>query len=97
MPFLLVMEVLNVLIHKVVEWSLFTPLGVGRIKHLTSCYVDDLVWFVVPKSRDLSMVQSILSLFEDCYGLSYNLSKCQLTPIHCSPDQVRLATSIFPG
>jgi hypothetical protein len=43
------------------------------------------------------MVQSILSLFEDCSGLSSNLDKCQLAPILYALDQVCLATSIFPG
>jgi hypothetical protein len=63
MLFLLVMEVLDALIHKAAKWSLFTPLGVGRIKHLASFYADDLVWFITPESRDLSMVRSILSIF----------------------------------
>jgi hypothetical protein len=96
MLFLLVMEILNALIQKVFQWSLFTPLGLSGIKHLASFYADDLVWFIMSEGRDLSMVGSILSLFEDYSGLSYNLHKCQLAPIRCSPDQVNLATSVFP-
>jgi hypothetical protein len=35
-------------------------------------------------------------LFEQCSGLGCNLQKCQLAPIRCTPEQVALATSIFP-
>jgi hypothetical protein len=76
MLFLLVMEALNALIHKVVEWSLFKPLGVNGIKHRASFYANDLVWFIVPERRDLLIVRSILSIFDDCSRLSYNLNKC---------------------
>jgi hypothetical protein len=97
MLFLLVMEVLNALIHKADEWSLLKPLGVNGVMHHTSFYADDLVWFVAPEQKDLLMVRSILSLFEGCSGLGYNMNKCQLAPIRCAPDQVNMATSIFPG
>jgi hypothetical protein len=91
----LVMEVLNSLIATVDSWSLFNPLGVRGIAHRASLYADDLVWFA-PESRDLYMARAILALFEQCSGLGCNLQKCQLAPIRCTPEQVTLATSIFP-
>jgi hypothetical protein len=95
--FLLVMEVLNALIHKADEWLLLKPLGVNGVMHHASFYADDLVWFVAPEQKDLLMVRSILSLFEGCSGLGCNMNKCQLAPIRCAPNQVNMATSIFPG
>jgi hypothetical protein len=47
MLFLLVMEVLNALICKAEDWSLFKPLGVQAITHRASFYANDLAWFVV--------------------------------------------------
>jgi hypothetical protein len=96
MLFLLVMEVLNVLIRKDGTWSLFKPLRVNGIAHPSSFYTDDLVWFVAPDQKDLQLAYTILSLFEECSGLGCNLNKCQLAPIRCTPEQVTLATSLFP-
>jgi hypothetical protein len=73
MLFLLVMEVLNRLIAMAVSWSLFKPLGVRGIAHRASLYVDDLVWFIAPESRDLYMARAILALFEQCSGLGCNM------------------------
>jgi hypothetical protein len=69
-------------------------LGVNGIRHCAFFYAFDLVWFIVLERRDL-MVCSILSLFEDCSGLSCNMNMYQLAPIRCAPDQLSLATSIF--
>jgi hypothetical protein len=76
MLFLLVMEVLNSLIAMADSWSLFKPLGVRGIAHRASLFVDDLVWFITPESKDLYMARAILALFEQCSGLGCNLQKC---------------------
>jgi hypothetical protein len=70
------MEVLSPLIRKVDSWSLWQPLGVRNIAHHTSFYVDDLILFVSPVSRDLQLARSLLSIFEQASGLSSNYSKC---------------------
>jgi hypothetical protein len=55
MLFLLVMEVLNALICKVDDWSLFQPLGVSSIPFRTSLYMDDLIMSLSLVSRDLQL------------------------------------------
>jgi hypothetical protein len=76
MLFLLVMEVLNGLIWKEYSWSLWHPLGVRGLAHRASFYADDLILFISLVAHDLQHARSLLSLFEQAFGLSCNFSKC---------------------
>jgi hypothetical protein len=96
MLFLLIMEVLHTLIRKGDAWSLFQPLGPRPIPFCTSLYVDDLILFLSPISRDLRLAHCIFYLFHGASGLTCNIQKCQMVPIRCSEDQIELAHSIFP-
>jgi hypothetical protein len=62
MLFLLVMEMLNALIRKAEEWSLFQLLGVHAIPHLTPMYTDDLIMFLSLVASDLQMARNIFTL-----------------------------------
>jgi hypothetical protein len=96
MQFLLVMEVLSDLIHKVESWSLLLPLVTKPVPHQASIYADDLVMFVAPRPHDIKVTQALLSLFESVSGLGCNVVKCQLVPIRCMEEQVTSAISIVP-
>jgi hypothetical protein len=95
MIFLLAMEVLNGLFRKADAWLLSKPPGVQGIHHRASLYVDNLVVFVTPEQQDIVLLCGILSVFEEASGLACNIGKCQMTPIHCSEEQLNLAASLF--
>jgi hypothetical protein len=44
----------------------------------------------------VTMVHAILEIFVGASGLRTNVSKCQLIPICCSPDQIVLVQHLFP-
>jgi hypothetical protein len=96
MMFLLVMEVLRALIHKVDSWSLWQSLGVRAIPLRDSLYTDNLILFISPSARDLQRTRSILSMFEDASGLACNLDKCQMAPIGCEEEHLVVAADEFP-
>jgi hypothetical protein len=96
MLFLLVMEILSALIHKVDEWALWEPLGARIIQHRASLYADDLILFVYPSHHDMQLTRSLISLFERASGLGSNFAKCQMAPIQCGEDQLALASAELP-
>jgi hypothetical protein len=94
--FILVMEVLTELFRKADEWSLLQKSGPRAIPYRASLYADDMVAFLSPTVQDLQMARCIFNLFDGASGLGCNLSKCQLAPIRCTEEQVRLAIEVFP-
>jgi hypothetical protein len=96
MLFVLVIEVLDALIRKANDWALFSRFGVQSIRHRTSLYADDFIMFISPTSIDLGLYHTIFQVFEEASGLGCNLSKCQMAPIRCTPDQILVAASAFP-
>jgi hypothetical protein len=42
------------------------------------------------------MAKAILEVSEKASGLGCNVTKCQMVPIQCSPEQVALAQDLFP-
>jgi hypothetical protein len=96
MLFLLVMEVLNGLHHKVDEWKLLHPFGPRTIFHRAFLYVDDLVIFMLPDSLDLTVLRWVLELFEESSGLGCNMGKCLMVSIRCSEEQVHSSALQFP-
>jgi hypothetical protein len=73
-----------------------TPLPGNAIKFRASVYVDDLVVFLVPTTRDFCSIREILQLFAGASGLQTNLDMCQVTPIYCSDDEVAAVQQVFP-
>jgi hypothetical protein len=67
MIFIIIMEVLNVLIHRADDWALLEGLGVGSIPYRTLPYADDLVPVVRPNAQDLPLVRSVFSIFESAF------------------------------
>jgi hypothetical protein len=61
-----------------------------------SLYADDLTVFLAPMEQDFRMVAVILEIFAGASGLQTNISKCQLTPIQCSKEQIQVVQQIFP-
>jgi hypothetical protein len=96
MLFLLVMEALSGLIHRVEAWSLLQPLPSCLIPYRASLYADDLILFLNPVATDLQFFKCILTMFENASGLDYNLGKCQIVPIRCDESQVQLVQQLFP-
>jgi hypothetical protein len=96
MLFILVMEVHSVLIRAADNHSLLQQVQVCAIPHRVSLYVDDLVVFLRPVSRDLQLLCDIFDLFQGAPGLGYNLSKCQMAPIRCDASHVQLASDFLP-
>jgi hypothetical protein len=96
MLFILMMEVINALLHKSDDWSLFHQLGASQIMHRASLYTDDLIVFLAPVAPDLELARGILKIFEGASSLTCNMSKCQLAPIHCEPSHIELATQFLP-
>jgi hypothetical protein len=96
MLFILVMEVRSALIRATDNHSLLQQVQVCAIPHRVSLYVDGLVVFLRPVSRDLQLLCDIFDLFQGAPGLGYNLSKCQMAPIRCDASHVQLASDFFP-
>jgi hypothetical protein len=90
--FILVMEALNGLFRRVDLNGLFSQLHAPSIKFRLSLYADDLVIFLVPEERDISLARAILEFFASVSSLHTNLSKCQFTPIKCIDDQIARVT-----
>jgi hypothetical protein len=90
------MEVLNALIAEADRRTLLTPLPGNVIKYRASIYADDLVIFIAPSTQDFSCIRHILELFAGTSGLTTNLDKCTITPIHCSNDDIEAVQHVFP-
>jgi hypothetical protein len=76
---------------------LFTSLHAPSIRYQLSLYADDLVIFVVPHKSDFTMVKAIMNTFTQISGLHTNVSKCQITSIRCSEEQVVVVMQWFPA
>lgn len=63
---------------------------------LGSIYADNLVVFLHPSAREFNCIQRILELFAGTSGLSTNLDKCMMTPIHCSQEDIQAVQLVFP-
>jgi hypothetical protein len=59
-------------------------------------YADDLVIFVAPAGQDLLLLRAMLDTFVAASGLHTNISKCQLTPIRCTQEQISHVQELFP-
>jgi hypothetical protein len=96
MLFLLVMEIINALIRKADEWSLWEPLEVRGLPYHASLCADDLILLTSPSHQDLQLTRPLLSLFERASGLASNFAKCQMALIRCVEDHLALASAEFP-
>ena len=73
MLFILIMDVLNALFLMADEEGLLHPLANRDIGHRLSMYADDVVLFIHPTTRDLSMSKAILHSFSKASGLLTNM------------------------
>jgi hypothetical protein len=81
----LTMEPLNAMFHLADGESFFTSLRSRAIHHRLSLYADDLVVFLAPTARGISLVRGIVDIFA-------------ITPIECTctEEQVALTLQLFP-
>jgi hypothetical protein len=93
--FVIVMEALNAMLAKADERHLLSPLKLKAVTFRVSLYADDVVVFLQPTVRELSVAKSILRCFEGATGIATNRGKCSLTPIRCSEDHIQEALSCF--
>lgn len=63
----------------------------------TSFYADDAALFLNPVKEELTVVASILNLFNAVSGLKINLDKCVAYPISCNALDVSNILSAFGG
>jgi hypothetical protein len=85
---MLSMEALNALFHLTGSTGVLSSLRAPSIRHRVSLYVDDLVVFIDSTELDLTVVRAIMDMFTDGSGLRTNVSKCQITTICYSEDQI---------
>jgi hypothetical protein len=90
------MDVLNAMFSKADVSGLLTPLMARAMKFKLFLYVDDLVIFLAPVQQDARVVCAMLELFTLSSVLCTNISKCMLTPIRCSDEEIALVQQIFP-
>jgi hypothetical protein len=96
MLFILVMDTLNLLIAKAVEWGLLQPLSSRNLQHWLSVYADDVVLFLRPAESDLQITTDILHLFGEASGLKTNMSKSSISPIQCAQTDLDLIHDHLP-
>jgi hypothetical protein len=89
------MEVLNSLIRRADDWRLLHHLGTSMAPFRTTLYADDQIKFAALSRTDLLVIKTIFDIFAVASGLSCNMAKCQLVPIHFSEDQVQEALPEF--
>jgi hypothetical protein len=94
--FVMAMDVLNAMFSKADVSGLLTPLMERAMKFRLFLYVDDLVIFLAPVQQDARVVCAVLELFTLSSVLCTNISKCMLTPIRCSDEEIALVQQIFP-
>lgn len=88
--FVLAMDMLNALFRRADMSGMLTPLQPMITKYRVFLYADDLAIFLAPVLQDVRVVRSILELFALASGLCTNVSKCMMTPIRCSEEEVNL-------
>uniref|UniRef100_A0A0A9EUA7 Reverse transcriptase domain-containing protein n=1 Tax=Arundo donax TaxID=35708 RepID=A0A0A9EUA7_ARUDO len=96
MLFILVMDVLNSLVAQATHVGLLQPLAVQRAKHRISFYADDVIMFLRPLSRDLSIIQQLLDTFGHASGLNTNIAKSSVTPIQCNEEDLERIAELLP-
>jgi hypothetical protein len=96
MLFTLVMDALDSLILKAQERGLLLPLLRHGNGQQISLYADDVVLFLQPNRREITVIKEILRIFGEASGLKTNVSKCCMTPIQCNDQCVGEAQSLFP-
>jgi len=94
--FVLVMEVLSSLIREADRRGLLAPLPGGHFGHRLAVYADDVILFLAPEASDFLCIKSVLELFAGASGLLTNVSKCLLSPIRCSDEQIAAVQVVFP-
>jgi hypothetical protein len=82
------MKAHNALFHLADSAGVLSSFRTPAIRYRVSLYVDNLVVFIDPTELDLSVVRAIMDTFVDVSGIRTNVSKCQMTPIQCSEQQV---------
>ena len=93
--FVLVMEVINRAFCWLDSEGYFEPLSNAGMVQRVSLYADDLVLFVSPSERDLSVLKLVLQVFGESSGLFSNMDKSVATPIHCSAADLDRIQSIL--
>jgi hypothetical protein len=89
------MEVLSSLIPEADRHGLLAPLPGGHFGHRLAVYADDVVLFLAPEATDFLCIKSVLELFAGASGLLTNVSKCLLSPIRCSDEQIAAVQAVF--
>jgi hypothetical protein len=83
MLFLLAMEPLHLLFRKAHEVHLLQKLRPNCDTCKVSLYVDDATLFIRPNEQELHVVDTILQIFSDTFGLVTNMAKTHFYPIRC--------------
>jgi hypothetical protein len=97
MLFILVMDTLDSLILKAQERGLLLHVLRHGNGQRISLYADDVVLFLQPSRREITLIKEILRIFGEASGLKTNVSKCSMTPIQCNDLCVDEAQSfLFP-
>jgi hypothetical protein len=94
--FVIVMDVLNALISEADRCRELSLLPGAAIKHRAFVFTDDLVVFLAPSVQDFTCVRQMLELFAGASGLSTNLDKCTVTPIHYLGAMIQEVLMVFP-
>ena len=96
MLFILVMDVLCHLIRKAADEQMLQPLARRALQHRISLYADDVVLFLRPSASDIAITLDILQLFGNASGLTTNLQKSSVLPIHCTEDDKSFLQESLP-
>lgn len=94
MLFIIVMDVLNSLVQKALDFNLLHPLFRRGNGQRLSLYADDSVLFVQPRTDELLAVKEVLRIFGEATGLITNINKSSVTPIRCDPQKVAVVTDV---
>jgi hypothetical protein len=90
-------EALNAIYRRADAEGLFLSLRAPSIRYQLSPYADDLVVFVAPYESDFALVKAIMDSFAQISGLHTNVSKCQITPVRCSDEQIAAVQKWYPA
>jgi hypothetical protein len=82
------MEALNGLFRRADQNNMFSSLQAPAIKHRLPLYADNLVIFLSLEAKDVRLTRAMVEFFAGASGLHTNLTKCQLTPIRCTEEQI---------
>ena len=72
------------------------PLARRALQHRISLYADDVVLFLRPSASDIAITLDILQLFGNASGLTTNLQKSSVLPIHCTEDDKSFLQESLP-